>query len=327
MGTLEITLISISAVLIVLGFLFAILWYIALPKFLVKKLREGKEVTDNPINFEEIASNVNIEKDCVYDTTYPNCEYDVYTNKNGISNGTIIWVHGGFFIAGSKNGVSNLSTCIAAHGYTVIAINYALAPEYKYPSQLKQLDDAINYVMSKRLDIDSSRIILAGDSAGGQIVSQYVTLVNSNKMQEDLGFYPSISPKKISALILVSAPIDVGMLYGHIRQLDILLPTFGRVFYGNGKWFNNKAFASSHTYNYLINTLPPTFITDGNNVSFEVQNRKLGEELRNLNVPVTEVYFDREKLGEVNHEYLFCLSTNAAQIGLKALLDFLDGLV
>lgn len=324
MSAWQIALITIATIIVAISALIITLWYVVLPRFLVKKLRSGQDVTDNPNDYEQIQQSVSVDKNRHYASTLPNNEYDVYRNKDGVSKGTIIWVHGGFFIAGSKEGVSNVSTCLAEKGFTVLAINYVLAPEYKYPSQLRQLDDAIKFFTESCSDIDTSRIILAGDSAGGQIVSQYVALVNSRQLQTDLGFTPYVTPDRLAAMALVSAPIDVGMLYGHVKKLDKLLPIFGRAFYGKSKWFNHNKFKSCHTYDYLTDTIPPTFLTDGNNVSFETQNKRLGERLKALNVPVQELFFDKTTDGEVNHEYIFCLSTKAAQNGFNALLNFLN---
>ena len=67
---------------------------------------------------------------------------------------------------------------------------------------------------------------------------------------------------------------------------------------------------------------PPAFLTDGNEGSFEVQNRALGEALRRQNIPVKELYFAKDG-GTVPHDYLFRLAEAPAREGLKELLSFL----
>src|SRR5689334_5096103 len=56
-------------------------------------------------------------KDEVFDLYYP-----------GSASGalpTIVWVHGGGFIAGSKGGVANYLKVLAGNGYTAIAVEYS----------------------------------------------------------------------------------------------------------------------------------------------------------------------------------------------------------
>ena len=67
---------------------------------------------------------------------------------------------------------------IAAQGYTVIAVDYSLAPAATYPAALRQLNDALVYLQAQadRLHVDTGRLVLAGDSAGAQLVSQLATL-------------------------------------------------------------------------------------------------------------------------------------------------------
>lgn len=320
----QIALIVIAAIILFLITLVSSVYYILLPNFLVKKLRNGKEVVTNPPDFDAIQAKVCVEKDCKYPSKYSNNTYDIYQNTNKTSKGTIVWVHGGFFIAGDKNGVSNVATCLAAEGYTIIAINYALAPSNKYPTQLLQLDEVIKHIVTERNDINTTNIILAGDSAGGQIVSQYITMVNNPALQTELHISPFATKELICAMILVSAPIDVSKIYGVNKKLDMLLPIFGRAFYGKGKWFNSKKFKSTRTFDYLTGAMPPTFLTDGNNISFETQNRTLGKVLRDKGTIVNELYFDKAEYGEVNHEYLFCLDNNTALLGLKSLITFLN---
>jgi acetyl esterase/lipase len=38
---------------------------------------------------------------------------------------TIVWVHGGGFIGGSKSGIANYMKVLAGHGYTMIAVEYS----------------------------------------------------------------------------------------------------------------------------------------------------------------------------------------------------------
>ena len=56
-------------------------------------------------------------------------------------------------------------------GYVVVNVNYALAPNYKYPTPLIQFDDAIQFIKHNkdRFPIDLDQVVIGGDSAGAQL--------------------------------------------------------------------------------------------------------------------------------------------------------------
>ena len=68
----------------------------------------GDEVEiQNVDNYEEIKNNVTIYKDFVYPSADERNTYDIYPPKNADEDlPTIVWVHGGAFVAGTKDGLS-----------------------------------------------------------------------------------------------------------------------------------------------------------------------------------------------------------------------------
>lgn len=57
-------------------------------------------------------------------------------------------------------------------------MNYAFAPEYRFPTQTIQLGEALQFLETNadRYGLDMSRVVLAGSSAGGQIVGSYANV-------------------------------------------------------------------------------------------------------------------------------------------------------
>lgn len=85
---------------------------------------------------------------------------------------TLLYFHGGGFVnplraAGHMPFILSLHQASAAH--QTIILEYALAPEHPYPAQLIQAVAALSYLLTD-LSLAPSDIILAGDSAGGQLV-------------------------------------------------------------------------------------------------------------------------------------------------------------
>lgn len=85
----------------------------------------------------------------------------------------VLYVHGGGFGLLSKDSHWHLATAWAAQGFWVANINYRLAPKHPYPAALEDVADAFCFVRehAHRLGGDPTRIILAGESAGGNLVT------------------------------------------------------------------------------------------------------------------------------------------------------------
>lgn len=313
----------VAACVIAIAAILSFLYYIALPKFFIKKIRSGNETLSYPDDFCDTLKKLNISRSLEYPSRFPSNTYDIYRPIDNPDAPVLIWIHGGFFVAGDKNGVENVCASIAARGYTVIAMNYALAPEHKYPDAILQVDELIAHLKQNCTDLNTTKIALAGDSAGGYIAAQYCAMISNEDMRQTAKIQFKNSDKTIAALVLVCAPIDIGMILGINKKLDKLLPIFGRAYFGKGKWHKDERFRHTKTVDYVTEKFPPSFLTDGNHVSFEPQNRLLGETLRGVGVECEELYFDKEN-GNVEHEYLFRLTDENALLALGKICRFLD---
>jgi acetyl esterase/lipase len=56
----------------------------------------------------------------------------------------VLWVHGGGWIGGSKDGVSNYLKILAGHGYVTVGIDYSTAPGAHYPTPVRQANEALS---------------------------------------------------------------------------------------------------------------------------------------------------------------------------------------
>ncbi|GAA4260991.1 alpha/beta hydrolase fold domain-containing protein [Dactylosporangium darangshiense] len=92
------------------------------------------------------------------------------------SDATILFLHGGGYIAGSAFGYRHLVGAIAAAaGMPAIAIDYRLAPEHPYPCAVEDALNAYRWLLDSGLD--PGRIAFVCDSsAGGLAMSTLLTL-------------------------------------------------------------------------------------------------------------------------------------------------------
>ncbi|MCY7282524.1 MAG: alpha/beta hydrolase [Cyanobacteria bacterium CAN_BIN43] len=83
----------------------------------------------------------------------------------------IVVIHGGGWQNGSRNDNTGFSQYMAAQGYSVISIEYRLAPQHQFPAQLEDVRTAIAYIRehADELEVDVNRMALMGRSAGAQL--------------------------------------------------------------------------------------------------------------------------------------------------------------
>lgn len=85
-----------------------------------------------------------------------------------------ILVHGGGFDQGSKStNVRPLFDVLASAGFAWFSIDYRLAPEFRFPQAIEDVNSAIRWVKAYATTyrVDVTKIALIGESAGGFLVS------------------------------------------------------------------------------------------------------------------------------------------------------------
>jgi alpha-L-fucosidase 2 len=85
-----------------------------------------------------------------------------------------VLVHGGGWVAGDKQQyITYIFDPLSKAGFAWFSINYRLAPRYQFPAPADDTEQAIRFVNAHAAEykIDSRRIALIGESAGGHLVS------------------------------------------------------------------------------------------------------------------------------------------------------------
>ena len=85
-----------------------------------------------------------------------------------------ILIHGGGFDEGSKStNVRPLFDVLANAGYAWFSIDYRMAPEFRFPQAIEDVNSAIKWVKSNaaKYHVDTTKIALIGESAGGFLVN------------------------------------------------------------------------------------------------------------------------------------------------------------
>jgi len=101
----------------------------------------------------------------------------------------IISVHGGGFVYGSKEVYQFYAASLAERGFAVINFNYRLAPKYKFPSPIEDLNAVLTWLMGHKDEypVNPDNVFLVGDSAGAQIASQYGAIYSNEQYAKIMG--------------------------------------------------------------------------------------------------------------------------------------------
>ncbi|OTB02001.1 hypothetical protein M426DRAFT_265333 [Hypoxylon sp. CI-4A] len=87
----------------------------------------------------------------------------------------LIYFHGGGYTVGSVDEFENgLRLLTEAADIITIGVEYRLAPEWPFPTQLDEYEDVLSWTRSPegaRLGIDKDRVLGGGDSAGGNMTA------------------------------------------------------------------------------------------------------------------------------------------------------------
>jgi acetyl esterase/lipase len=268
---------------------------------------------------------VNARLDQRYDPRDADALLDVFhPSEIGGALPTIVWIHGGGWLSGNQRQIENYARILASRGYTVVSVNYSLAPRATYPKPVRQIARALGHLTqnAERLRVDASRIFLAGDSAGAQLAAQVANLVCEPSYAARLGIAPPLSPTQLSGVILYCGAYDLKRL-----DLDGELRSFLRTvlwsYSGTRAFQCDPRFSTFSVLSFVTARFPPTFISSGNRDPITPQSRALEAALRARGVPVDALFFPDEYRPGLEHEYQFDLDTEAARIALERSLAFL----
>lgn len=152
-------------------------------------------------------------------------QLDVYYPEGAELCPVIVNIHGGGFVYGNKEIYKRYCMDLARRGFTVVNINYRLAPRRKFPTPMEDIHDAFIWLLEQGKDYhaDTDNIFIVGDSAGAQLASQYAAMLTNPDYM--IHFNMSNPGIQIRALGLNCGLYDMKMVASDARkglELDYL---------------------------------------------------------------------------------------------------------
>ena len=198
------------------------------------------------------------------DISYGPCEenlLDVYCPEDvqGVIP-TIISIHGGGWCYGSKDLYAHYCLRLAARGFAVVNFNYRLAPEHKYPAPVEDCCNLLRWVQAHgaQYHIDTNNLFLVGDSAGGQLAMQLLTMLTNKKYCKFFSFAP---PEGIS---FRACGLNGGCYFMPVSGL-VPPRKAGKLFEAYFPEDYMPLVPSLQAHKYVKKTFPPAFITTSPN--------------------------------------------------------------
>ena len=169
---------------------------------------------------------------------------DVYTPSGTGPFPSVLLIHGGAWKRGDREQVHGLAERIAARGYLVVNTTYRLVPDYIFPAQLQDVQQAARWmhVSGASYGIDPRRIGSFGYSAGGHLAA----LVAAVADDPELG----LTDTRMKAVVAGGTPSDLTLYKG-----GYLVPNF----IGGPKLEKLEAFKAASPALYVKPGHPPVF--------------------------------------------------------------------
>lgn len=194
----------------------------------------------------------------------------------------IIYIHGGWFIAGGYETHDAVVRKLAnATGSAVIFIDYRLAPEHPFPAGLNDCLDTVQWIIGNAdsLGIDQDQIGIIGDSAGGALSTAVSTQIGEFFKFQVL-IYPAVDNQLNTKTWEIYENGPVLNKQGGVEAWNSYLP----------KEESNNPLAIPLLIKDFKNT-PSTLIIMAEHDPLADDARHLAENMQNAGVPLTTSFY------------------------------------
>ncbi len=154
----------------------------------------------------------------------PRHKLDLYLpeNKDGKPSPLVVFIHGGGWSAGSKDGAQPLWGLIQGTAYAGASINYRLTQQAQFPAQIHDCKAAIRFLRgnAKKYNLDPNKICAFGMSAGGHLVSLLGVTGGVKALEGDLGQNLDQS-SRVTCVMDFCGPSNFHTFDGHGSIIDV----------------------------------------------------------------------------------------------------------
>ena len=189
-------------------------------------------------------------------------------NAAGTPNNLPVYVyfHGGGWTSGDKASLTKYCAGQAASGVVVVNVNYRMAPHFHLGHVLEDANAALTWVSAHigEFSGDSRRIVLGGDSAGGQISALMAAATFRHELTSHYSLDPGLQAGQLRGLVQHCSIVDFSVFFdkGFVMSLNFVRMLLPR---GEGAARDRHRLREAAHYmspvEWLDARCPPVFIT------------------------------------------------------------------
>ncbi|MDO4670095.1 MAG: alpha/beta hydrolase [Aerococcus sp.] len=192
----------------------------------------------------------------VYGTDEKWQSLDVYLPAKGNEEPlpTIINIHGGGWVYGTKETYQFYAMSLAEMGFAIVNFNYRLPTLVEFPGELDDVNRVFHWVSThaNEFPFDLEHVFVVGDSAGGQMALQYLTIMTNDNYRKKFGYDKPSLQVRAAALNCAAS---------FINHSDVINGAPAAYFTEEAK---KKHPYWGDTEQYLTTDLPPLFLMTSN---------------------------------------------------------------
>ncbi|MHB1171589.1 MAG: alpha/beta hydrolase [Lacisediminihabitans sp.] len=233
-----------------------------------------------------------------------------------------VYFHGGGWTSGDKAALTKYCASQAIGGMVVVNVNYRMATRFQMTHMLQDANAALHWIGERISDFggDPERIVLGGDSAGGQIAALLAATTVQPELAAHYDLEPAVRSSTLRGLVQHCSVVDFSVIFdkGFILSLNfirILLPGRGKALAGAGVRsaagrgagvrHGPDCYASSKLSSlrlaagflspieWLDAGFPPVFVTTSERDYFYRANLNFVARLRKHSIPVETLIYGR----------------------------------
>jgi len=214
----------------------------------------------------------------------------------------LVYFLGGGCISDEKKNYRGICHKLASNGFLIFNVNYRLAPSKKFPTQLQDVACALKWIVehAEKYGGDSSRIFLAGDSAGAQLASWYATALQKEELFEQAEIDAIIEKETVRGLLLFYGVYDFDFL---MESRSPFIGLYAKSVLGDDIHTRNRYSWLASPMNHTSANLPPVFLCAGERDNLFEQTARYADVLESKGVNCTPLLFSKSDAAQ--HGFLY----------------------
>lgn len=220
----------------------------------------------------------------------------------GVAMPVYVYFHGGGWTSGDKTAVTKYCASQAVSGLLVVNANYRLASRrdgYRMAHMVEDANRVLAWVRAHAPEFggDPERIVVGGDSAGGQIAALVVALPTQPELAAHFGVVPAVEPRRLRGVVQHCSFADTDLA---LRRWSLVGSGFVRMLLPSGaRTLRGAAFRDAARFlspvEWLSSEFPETLVTTSARDYLHRASVTLVDRLTDHGVPVEALVLDRQQ--------------------------------